>query len=74
MSREIQEIELRIRAIVSGTDIQIKEKAEMLVGLSEYQDFPQARKEFKVVLTEVETATILNHIKKVVLPQAEAVK
>ena len=54
-------------------EVRVSETAHLTVGADEYPEF-ENRKGIKIELTQVQETAIINHIKAVVLPQADTAK
>ena len=75
MAKVINEVEIHIRVSKNEIgEVVISETADIQVALDEYPDFEPRRKGIPIVLTATQETTIINHVKNVVLPQAEAAK
>jgi len=73
MAKVINKVEVKVEAERDGTDIIINEMATIFVTTDEYPEF-ELKKGIQIELTETQRKGIINHIKDVVLPQAEASK
>ena len=74
MAKKIKEVLVQI--VVTKDEagkVQVSETAHLTVGAGEYPEF-ESRKGINIELTPAQETTIINHIKNVVLPQAEAAK
>ncbi|MBU2177786.1 MAG: hypothetical protein KJ556_22050 [Gammaproteobacteria bacterium] len=54
-------------------DVQVSETAHLTVSTDEYPEF-ESRKGISIELTPTQKTAIINHVKTVVLPQAELAK
>lgn len=54
-------------------EIKVEETAHLTVSAEEYPEF-ESKKGIPIELTSAQEAAIINHIKNVVIPQAEASK
>jgi len=54
-------------------EVVVSETAHLTVGADEYPEFSM-RKGISIELTEAQESAIINHVKNVVLPQAEVSK
>ena len=54
-------------------EVQVSETAHLTVSAEEYPEF-ESRKGISIELTEAQESAIINHVKNVVLPQAEESK
>jgi len=71
MAKKIKSVMVQI--IVTKDDagkVQVSETAHLTVGADEYPEF-ESRKGIEIELTPAQETAIINHIKNVVLPQAE---
>jgi len=71
MAKNIKE--LRVQIVVTkdaGGEVQISETAHLTVGADEYPEF-ENKKGINIELTSAQKTAIVNHIKDVVLVQAE---
>ena len=74
MAKTIKEIMVQIIVTKDEAgEVQVSETAHLTVGADEYPEF-ENRKGISIELTEAQETAIINHIKNVVLPQAEEKK
>jgi len=74
MAKEVNELTIQIQASKDAAGkVTILETAQIIVSASEYPEF-RYNKDIPISLTDTQRATIVNHIKNVVLPQAEIAK
>ena len=74
MAKIIRAVEVTIRADKDDAgNITVQENSDLLVSAEEYPEL-EIRKSISIELTEAQEKGIINHIKDVVLPQAEASK
>uniref|UniRef100_A0A6M3IPB3 Uncharacterized protein n=1 Tax=viral metagenome TaxID=1070528 RepID=A0A6M3IPB3_9ZZZZ len=73
MAKQVNKVEIKIEAERDGTNVNIKETATIFVTADEYPEF-EAKKGIEIELTPAQETAIINHIKTIVLPQADATK
>ena len=73
MAKIIKKVMIQIEVTKDGKDVSVVETAHLTVGADEYPDF-ESKKGIFITLTPTQETAIINHIKNVVLPQAELAK
>jgi len=74
MAKTLKEVMVQIIVTKDEAgEITVAETAHITVGADEYPEFNQ-KKGIEITLTEAQETGIINHIKTVVLPQAEEKK
>jgi len=73
MAKEIKSVTIQIEVTKDGNKIDVTETAHIEVGISEYPEFSR-KKGVSIELTAEQKQVIINHVKNVVLPQAEVNK
>ena len=73
MAKKINKVEIKIEVERDGTDVTVNESATLYVTTDEYPEF-EHKKGIPIELTSPQKTTIINHVKNVVLPQAELAK
>ena len=73
MAKQVNKVEIKIEVERDGTDVSISEMATIFVTTDEYPEF-EIKRGISIELTPTQETAIKNHIRNVVLPQAEASK
>lgn len=73
MAKVLKKVMIQIEVTKDGTDVSVVETAHLTVSTEEYPDF-EMKKGITVSLTSTQEAAIINHVKDIVLPQAELAK
>ena len=73
MAKIIKKVTVQIEVTKDNGDVSVSETAHLTIGAEEYPDF-ECRKGIPITLTPTQETAIINHVKNVVLPQAELAK
>lgn len=73
MAKRVNKVEIKIEAERDGADVTVNEMATIYVTAEEYPEF-EIKKGIQIVLTPEQEVAIINHVKNVVLPQADTSK
>uniref|UniRef100_A0A6M3IF05 Uncharacterized protein n=1 Tax=viral metagenome TaxID=1070528 RepID=A0A6M3IF05_9ZZZZ len=74
MAKTLKEVMVQIIVTKDEAgEVQVSETAHLTVSADEYPEF-ESRKGIPITLTPTQETAIINHIKNVVLPQAEEKK
>ena len=75
MPKVIKQVDITIMVTKNELgEVIVRESADLMVGLDDYPDFEPRRKGIPITLTPTQETAIINHVKNVVLPQAELAK
>lgn len=73
MAKVIKKLVVQIEVTKDNGDVSVSETAHLTISADEYPDF-ESKKGISITLTPAQETTIINHVKNVVLPQAELAK